>query len=76
MTLGQVQSAVGADSALVEYVQYSHYAGKGRSEERYAAVVILSEGVPLWIPLGNAGRIDELVMRYQTLVRDSSDEEL
>jgi hypothetical protein len=36
--------------------------------------MLLSEGAPLWIPLGKANEIEHLARRYGTLVRGSSEE--
>ena len=52
--LEQVQPAIPNDGALIEYLRYSHYLGKGKWEQRYGAIVLLSKGAPLWIPLGKA----------------------
>lgn len=70
VTVEQVQSAIPHDGALVEYLQYSRYLGKRTWQQQYGALVLLSEGAPVWIPLGNAGYIDGLVQRYGELVRE------
>jgi len=71
----QVQQTIPNDGALIEYLRYSHYLGKPKSEPRYGAIVLFSEGAPLWIPLGKANEIEALVRRYGTLVRGSPGEE-
>jgi hypothetical protein len=58
--LEQVQQAIPDDGALIEYLRYSNYLGKGKWEPRYGAVVLLSKGAPLWIPLGKANEIEHL----------------
>ena len=73
--LEQVQPAVPNDGALIEYVRYSHYLDKAKWEQRYGAIVLLSKGAPLWIPLGKANEIEHLVRRYGTLVRGSPQED-
>jgi tetratricopeptide (TPR) repeat protein len=75
VTLEKVQAVIPNDSALVEYLRYLHYLGKGRSESRYGAVVLEPKGSARWIPLGNAANIEALVRRYQTMVRGSPDED-
>ena len=75
VTLEQVQSAIPNDGALIEYLRYWQYLGKGKLQQRYGAIVLLSRGTPLWIPLGKADEIEALVRRYGTLVRDSAQEE-
>ena len=75
VNLEQVQPAIPRDGALVEYLRYGQYLGKGQSEERYGAIVLFSKSAPLWIPLGKANEIEQLVQRYGVLVRDLSDED-
>jgi CHAT domain-containing protein/uncharacterized protein HemY len=73
--LEQVQSTIPNDGALVEYLRYQRYLGRGKTEQHYGAIVIFPEGVPLWVPLGTATEIEELVRKYGSLVRDSREEE-
>ena len=75
VTPEQVQPTIPNDGALIEYLRYGHYLGKGKSEPRYGAIVLFSKGAPLWIPLGKANEIEHLVRRYGTLVRGSPQEE-
>ncbi len=75
VSLEQVQPTIPNDGALIEYLRYWFYLGKGKSEPRYGAIVLLSKGAPLWIPLGKANEIEHLVRRYGTLVRGSPQEE-
>ena len=75
VSLEQVQSTIPNDGALIEYLRYWYYLGKGKSEPRYGAIVLFSKGAPLWIPLGKANEIEHLVRRYGTLVRGSPQEE-
>ena len=75
VSLEQVQSAIPNDGALIEYLRYWHYSGKGKFEWRYGAIVLLPKGAPLWIPLGKANEIEHLVRRYETLVRGSPEED-
>jgi hypothetical protein len=75
VSLEQVQSTIPNDCALIEYLRYWPYAGKVKFEWRYGAIVLLSKGAPLWIPLGKANEIEALVRRYGTLVRGSPQEE-
>jgi tetratricopeptide (TPR) repeat protein len=71
----QVQSTIPNDGALIEYLRYSHYLGKGKWEQRYGAIVLYAKDAPLWIPLGKANEIEHLVRRYGALVRGSPQEE-
>jgi CHAT domain-containing protein len=75
VSLEQVQSNIPNDGALIEYLRYEHYLGKGQWEQRYGAIVLFSKGAPLWIPLGKANEIEHLVRRYGDLVRGSPEEE-
>ena len=73
--LEQVQSTIPYDGALIEYLRYDHYLGKGKWKPRYGTIVLFSKGAPLWIPLGKADEIELLVRRYGTLVRGSPEED-
>ena len=73
--LEQEQQAIPNDGALIEYLRYSDYLGKGKWQPRYGAIVLLSKDSPLWIPLGKANEIEHLVRRYGNLVRESPQEE-
>jgi tetratricopeptide (TPR) repeat protein len=75
VSLEQVQSTIPNDGALVEYLCYGHYLGKGEWEQRYGAIVLFSRGPPLWISLGKASEIEHLVRRYGALVRGSPEED-
>ena len=75
VSLEQVQPAILSDAALIEYLRYGHYLGKEKWEQRYGALVLLSKGAPLWIPLGKATEIERLVRRYGSVVRGSPQEE-
>jgi tetratricopeptide (TPR) repeat protein len=75
MRLEQVQPTIPDDGALIEYLLYRCYLGKEKWEPRYGAIVLFSNGAPLWIPLGKANEIEHLVQRYCALVRDSPEEE-
>jgi CHAT domain-containing protein len=73
VTVEQVQSAIPKDGALIEYLRYAHYLGKGAFETRYGVVVLAATGSPRWIALGKAETVDGVVSRYQHLVRDAAD---
>ncbi len=75
VSLEQVQPTIPNDGALIEYLRYGHYLGKEKWEQRYGAIVLLSKGAPLWIPLGKATEIEHLVRRYGSLVRGSPQED-
>lgn len=64
-----VQKALPRESALVEFLRYSHNLGKNDWEERYGAVVLPPQGVPTWVPLGPARELEDAVAVYQARVR-------
>jgi CHAT domain-containing protein len=68
----QVQAVIPKDSALIEYVRYSHFLGKGKFEPRYGAVVLATTGPPRWLALGSAEDMDATVSRCQALERGAS----
>jgi tetratricopeptide (TPR) repeat protein len=72
VSVDQVQAVMPQDGALVEYLRYPHFLGKGKWEPRYGAVVLAATG-PQWLNLGNANDVDAAVSRYQALVRSASD---
>ena len=75
VSLEQVQLTIPNDGALIEYLRYPDYLGKGKWEQRYGAIVLFSKGAPLWIPLGQADKIERLVRQYGALVRGSPQED-
>jgi len=77
VTLEQVQACLPRHGALIEYLRYVLYMGKRRTEPAYGALVLLPEGDPRWIPLGNAEKIDKLVKRFGRLAGgNGGDDEL
>ena len=75
VSVEQVQAVIPKDCALIEYLRYAGYLGKGQWEQRYGAVVLASTGQPRWIRLGEVKEVDKIISRYQSLVRGASDEE-
>ena len=75
VTLEQVQACLPRDGALIEYVRYGRYLGKGKSEAWYGALVLLAQGDPRWIPLGNAKQVDTLVTHYSRLAGGNGDDD-
>jgi tetratricopeptide (TPR) repeat protein len=74
VTVEQVQAAISKDGALIEYLRYGHYLGKGAFERRYGAIVLVSTGPPHWLPLSTARDVDTAVARYQHSILDASDQ--
>jgi CHAT domain-containing protein len=50
--------------------QSTYYDYEEIMEDRYGAVVILPDGQPTWVLLGNAGEIEKTLSLYQKCVRD------
>src|ERR1700730_952029 len=75
VSLEQVQQTIPDDGALIEYLRYAGYLGKGKWEWRYGAMLLFSKGAPLWIPLGKLNEIEHLARRYGSLVRGPSQED-
>ena len=73
--LDQVQAIIPNDGALIEYLRYWQYLGKRIYEQRYGAMVLISKGAPVWIPLGKVEDVERLVRRYASMVRGPSEEE-
>jgi CHAT domain-containing protein/Tfp pilus assembly protein PilF len=69
----QVQAVLPQDGALIEYVRYAHYLGKRKGERRYGAVVLPAAGNPIWVPLGPAANLEQLVASYQKSARGETD---
>lgn len=72
LTVADVQGRMPAGGVLVEYLRYPRYAGKGRFEPAYGAVVIPAQGTPAWVALGPAAPLEDAVHRCQALIRQPS----
>lgn len=49
----ELQAALPAHSAFIDFVQFTDYAGESDWESRYGAILILPDGPPRWIPLAS-----------------------
>jgi CHAT domain-containing protein len=76
VTLEAVQSAIPADSALVEFLTYRPYdpnaetAAQMYGDLRYAVYVLHHDGAPKGIDLGNAKGIDDSIEKLRAALRD------
>lgn len=75
VTLERVQQAIPAGAALVEMVSYRPFEtkaqpGKKYGATRYAAYVLLREGAPRWVDLGEAAPIDAEIAKLRAALRD------
>jgi len=69
ITLNQVQRNLTKDQALIEFLRYNYYLGKGKWEQRYGALIIGFSDEPSWVQLGRADQIEESIIEYQRFVR-------
>jgi CHAT domain-containing protein/Tfp pilus assembly protein PilF len=67
--VSEVEEALPADAALVEYVAYNRYTGRLGSEPAYGAVVLTRDAPCQWVPLGSAAEIDARVSLDQKYMR-------
>jgi CHAT domain-containing protein/tetratricopeptide (TPR) repeat protein len=66
---GQVSSVLGKRMVLLEMVRYHHYAGRGRREEHYGALLFSQRQPPRWIRLGPATAIHKSIKLFEHAVR-------
>jgi tetratricopeptide (TPR) repeat protein len=65
----EVQRQLRADSALVDFVEFQAYVGKGRTERRYGALLLAARGKASWVELGPTAQIDREIQELQDLLR-------
>lgn len=73
VSTARVQAALSDEEALIEFLRYDHYVDGKTIERRYGAVVILRNGAPEWVPLGNAAEIENNIKGYKEYVRGEGD---
>ena len=56
-------------------MRHRRYLGKAKFEDCYGALVLLTQGAPRWIPLGNAKQVDKLISRYSRLAGGYGDDD-
>jgi CHAT domain-containing protein/Tfp pilus assembly protein PilF len=71
ITLDDVQSALPAASALIEFVVYTPQEPRtgNRQSPRYIAYLLAPQGQPRWVDLGEAASIDRLVGSWRQALR-------
>jgi len=67
----QVQAAFPTGAVLVDFSRYGHALGKGKREDRYAAVLITPNVDPVFVPLGKATDIETALARHRKLAGSS-----
>ncbi len=73
MTIEDVQHAIPTGAALVEIVNYSPYdapSGLFLEKKKYCAYVLPEQGLPLWVDLGDAAKIDRDVATLRKALSD------
>jgi CHAT domain-containing protein len=73
VTLAAVQSALPADSALVEFAVYTPQEprnNKNKLPPRYLAYLLTAQGQPKWTDLGEAAPIDRAITYWRQALRD------
>jgi CHAT domain-containing protein/Tfp pilus assembly protein PilF len=73
MTIEDVQHAIPTGAALVEIVNYSPYdapTGHFHEKKKYCAYVLHAQGLPLWVDLGDAAKIDRDVATLRKALSD------
>lgn len=72
VSVSQVQQAMPAQAALVDFIQYPRYLGRGRWNSAYGAVVMPAKGEPTFVSLGDAGEMEQAIRAWQRGVRNFS----
>lgn len=67
--LAEVVEALPEGGALIEFIRYRHITAPGRFENRYGAIVVRSDGPPVWVPLDPAEAVEEAMALYARAVR-------
>jgi CHAT domain-containing protein/Tfp pilus assembly protein PilF len=77
VTLEALQAEIPAGAALVEWIFYAPYDARANKwlARRYIAYILRDKGEPMWVDLGEAKIINELVKRFRrALANPSSDD--
>jgi CHAT domain-containing protein/Flp pilus assembly protein TadD len=77
VTLSLVQGSLSPGSVLIEYVQYRSYRFPAApnavvGKPQYAAYLLSNSGPPVWVNLGRAVPIDEIVEEFRKALRSAS----
>ena len=73
-----IQKSMPKNSVLIEFIRYPLYAGLGRWNDHYGAIIIRPDDKPRWAPLGEARIIDKDIRTYHQLIaqKTSGDQQL
>jgi CHAT domain-containing protein len=69
LTVSEVQTALPDNVQLLEFIRYSHYLGTNHWESRYGVVLISQTNEPVWVALGSATNIDQMLRKYEEVMR-------
>jgi CHAT domain-containing protein len=72
-TIDKVLSFLNPHEVVVEFIQYRKMSGPGKWEQHYGAVILRSQQVPAWVPLGGTTGIDASVQKMTSLVSTSTE---
>lgn len=64
-----VARRIPSDAALINYVRYTRYLGRGLQEDRYGALVMTRDATPRWVPLDKAADLEGVAGVYERAVR-------
>jgi CHAT domain-containing protein/tetratricopeptide (TPR) repeat protein len=67
--VSEVREQIPRDTALIEYVAYNRYTGRLTSVPSYGAVIMTRDAECQWVPLGDAGDIEQRVQLDQKFMR-------
>ena len=73
--IADVVAAIPEKTTLVEFVRYRDYSAPGRFVPRYGAVVVRREGAPVFVPLGEAAKVEAGMDVYAKAVRSGAPDE-
>lgn len=73
VTTEGVRGALPGNAALIEFLRYDHYSGRGNSIASYGALIVLREQEPIWVRLADAKVIEKNLKLYQHLTRRRTD---
>jgi tetratricopeptide (TPR) repeat protein/CHAT domain-containing protein len=69
LKVDDMQARIPCDTALLEFIRYTHYLGKAKTEARYGVVIARSQGTPQWVSLGSARDIEQEIELYTNIIR-------
>lgn len=76
LTVQDVKGVLAPGTLLVDYIEYNHLLQRKKGEAskfetRYGAIMLTKKGEPVWVPLGSAKNIEDLISRYHDLLKSN-----